>query len=54
MPALAVVEDLEVLDDRVGKFQTGAPPATVQELGLHARPEALDQLELIGSGRFSV
>jgi hypothetical protein len=40
--ALAVVEDFEVFEDRVRELDAGAPAASVQELDLHARPEALD------------
>lgn len=34
MASLAVVEDLEVLEDRVGEFQAGAPFLAVEQLGL--------------------
>ena len=40
--ALAVVEDLEVLEDRVGQLEAGPPPLAVQQLDLHAAPERLD------------
>ena len=40
--ALAVVEDLEVVEDRVGQFQAGAPSLAVEQLGLHPSPEGLD------------
>ena len=40
--ALAVVEDLEVFEDRVGQFQAGPPLAAVEQFGLHAAPERLD------------
>ena len=36
--ALPVVEDLQVLEDRVGQFDAGAPPPSVELLGLH-RPQ---------------
>ena len=39
--ALSVVEDLEVLEDRVGKLEACAPAATVQQLCLHSSPERL-------------
>jgi hypothetical protein len=37
--ALAVVEDLEVLEDRVGELDSGVPALAVEELDLHAAPE---------------
>ena len=42
MPALAVVEDPEVLEDRVSELDSGPPSLTVEELDLHAAPERLD------------
>jgi hypothetical protein len=33
---LPVVEDLQVLKDRVGELDPGGPPLTVEEFGLHA------------------
>jgi hypothetical protein len=45
--ALAVVEDLEVLEDGVGELKTGAPPFAVQELGLHAGSEGLHHAVVI-------
>jgi hypothetical protein len=40
--ALAVVEDLQVLKDRVGQLDAGAPAVPVQQLDLHTGPERLD------------
>jgi len=40
--ALAVMEDLEVFEDRVGQLDAGAPGAAVKELDLHPTPERLD------------
>ena len=40
--ALSVVEDLKVLEDRVGEFDTGLPPFPVQQFDLHAGPERFD------------
>jgi hypothetical protein len=39
--ALAVVEDLDVLEDRVGELQSGTPPVAVEQLGLQASLERL-------------
>jgi hypothetical protein len=39
---LAVVELLEILEDRVRQLDPGAPALPVQELDLHAAPERLD------------
>ena len=39
---LAVVPDLEVLEHRVGEFESGVPLLPVQKLDLHSRPERLD------------
>lgn len=36
VPALAVVEDLEVREDGVGQLDPGPPRPLVQELDLHA------------------
>jgi hypothetical protein len=46
--ALAVVEDLEVLEDRVGELQPGAPSFAVEQLGLHACPESLHHAVVVG------
>jgi hypothetical protein len=40
--ALPVVEDFEVFEDCVGQFQARLPPFAVEEFGLHAAPERLD------------
>ena len=40
--ALAVVEDLQVFEDRVGKLHSGVPSLTVQQLDLHPGPERFD------------
>jgi len=34
--ALAVVEDLDVLEHRVGELEAGGPSLAVEELDLHA------------------
>ena len=39
VPALAVVEDLEVFEDRCGEFEPGAPPLPIEKLDLHPAPE---------------
>ena len=41
MASLANVERLDVVEDGVGELQAGAPAPAVEQLGLHARPEAL-------------
>jgi hypothetical protein len=40
--ALAVVEDFQVFEDRVGEFDASAPAFAVEELDLHLAPERLD------------
>jgi hypothetical protein len=35
VPALTIVEDLEVLEDRRGQFDAGVPPFAVEQLDLH-------------------
>tara|TARA_B100000315_G_C14580941_1_gene590427 strand:+ start:183 stop:692 length:510 start_codon:yes stop_codon:yes gene_type:complete len=40
--ALAVVEDLEVLEDGVGQLDSGPPAFPVEDLDLESRPEGLD------------
>jgi hypothetical protein len=40
--ALPIVEDLQVLKDRVGQFDPGALAVSVKQLHLHPRPERLD------------
>lgn len=42
MASAAVVEAFDVLEDRVGQLDAGAPTLTVEQLGLHAAPERLD------------
>jgi hypothetical protein len=42
MTPLAIVEDLQIVEDRVGQFHSGPPWLTVQQLDLHATPEGLD------------
>jgi len=39
--ALAIVEDLEVVEDRVRQLDASAPPFSVQQLDLHPAPERL-------------
>lgn len=39
--ALSVVEDLDVLEHRVGQVEPGAPLLAVHQFDLHARPERL-------------
>jgi hypothetical protein len=38
---LSVVEDLQVLKDRVGQLDTGSPASPVEQLDLQPRPERL-------------
>jgi len=40
MTALAVVEDLEVLEHRVRELDPGMPLLTVEQLDLHPGPDA--------------
>src|SRR3954452_25314799 len=42
VPAAAVVEDLEVVEHRVGQLDAGVPSMAVEELDLHPGPEGLD------------
>jgi hypothetical protein len=42
VPESAVVEDLEVLEDRVGELEPVAPTLPVEQLGLHPAPDAFD------------
>jgi hypothetical protein len=37
------VEDLEVLEQRVGRLDAGSPAPVVEQLGLHSPPKRLDQ-----------
>jgi len=41
--ALAVMEDLERLEDRIREFDASSPGLAVQELDLHPAPERLDR-----------
>jgi len=38
--SLPVVEDLQVLEDRISEFESGAPPPAVEQFGLHPRRRA--------------
>jgi len=40
--SLPVVEDFQVLEDRVGQFDTRLPASLVEEFDLHPRPERFD------------
>lgn len=40
MPAPAIVPDLEIVEERVGELEAGAPALPVQELDLHADQNA--------------
>jgi hypothetical protein len=40
--ALAVVEDLKMLENGIGKFDPGSPFPAVEQLDLHAAPERFD------------
>ncbi len=40
--ALAIVEDLQILEDRVGQLHSGLPCLSVEQLRLHTTPERLD------------
>ena len=42
MPALAIVEDLQVLEQGVGELDAGTPPLPVEQLDLHPTPKRLD------------
>jgi transposase-like protein len=52
VPALTVVEDLEVFEDRVRELDAGAPSLPVEQLDLHAAPERLDDgvVEAVADG----
>lgn len=41
MAPLAIVECLDVVEHRAGELETGPPTLTIEQLDLHARPEAL-------------
>src|SRR5216117_4082063 len=47
----AVVEDLQVLKDRVGQLDPGLPAVAVQQLDLHPGPERLDHGIVISRGQ---
>ncbi len=40
--SLSVVEDLKVLEDRIGEFDAGLPSFPVQQFDLHPGPERFD------------
>src|SRR5215208_2106804 len=40
--SLPVVEDLQVLNDRVGELDAGGPASLVEDFGLHPAPERFD------------
>lgn len=42
VPPLAIVEDLEVLEDGAGKLDPGVPALTIEELDRNPAPERLD------------
>jgi hypothetical protein len=42
MTALAVVEDLEVFEDRIRELDPCSPDPPVEEFDLHPAPERLD------------
>jgi hypothetical protein len=46
--SLPVMEDLQILKDRIGQLETGGPSPAVQELGLHPGPEGLDHGVVVG------
>lgn len=48
MAPAAVVEPLDVLEDRVGELDPRAPPLPVEQLDLHASPERLDDRVVVG------
>jgi hypothetical protein len=39
--SLPVVEDLQVLKDRVGELHAGPPPPAIQQLGLQPGPRRI-------------
>src|ERR1035437_5741515 len=43
MTALAIVEDLEALEDRIGQLDPCTPDAPVEQFDLHPAPERLDE-----------
>jgi hypothetical protein len=48
VPSLPVMKDLQVLKDRVGELEAGAPSLAIEEFGLHAGPEGLDDSVVVG------
>ena len=42
MSALTVVEDLQILEDRIREFDACLPTLAIEELNLHSAPERLD------------
>jgi hypothetical protein len=45
----AVVESLDVFEDRAGELEPGVPPLPFQQLGLHRGPNASATAFVIGS-----
>ena len=48
MAPAAVVEALDVLEDRVRQFDAGVPPLPVEQLDLHAAPERFGDGVVVG------
>lgn len=46
--SLPVMEDLQVLKDRIGELDASGPSPAVQEFGLHPGPERLDDGVVVG------
>jgi len=46
--SLPIVEDLQVLKDRIGELEASALSPAVEQLGLHAGPEGLDGGVVVG------
>jgi len=44
MTALSVVEDLDVVEDRVGKIQPGPPFLSIEKLDLRPGPERFSSM----------
>jgi hypothetical protein len=47
VPTTAVVEDLEVLEDRVSQLDARLPPLTIEQFDLHAAPERLERRVIV-------
>ena len=47
--SLPVMEDLQVLKDRIGELDASGPSPAIQQLGLHAGPEGLDYGVVVAS-----